>query len=82
LHLLLEVLLVIVLGPPEQKDMWFRRMNLVMDPAQALLDADSPPFVIREEAKGTSVIVIKVALRNEFEERLWEDHMSILVLVV
>ena len=53
-----------------------------MDPTQALLDADPPPFVIREEAKGASVIVIEVALRNEFEERLREDHMSVLVLVV
>jgi hypothetical protein len=57
-------------------------MDLVMDPAQALLDPDSPPFVIREEAKSSSVIVIEVALRDEFEERLGEDHMSILVLVV
>ena len=57
-------------------------MNLVMDPTQALLDTDSPPFVICEEAKGARVIVVKVALRNEFEERLWEDHMSVLVLVV
>jgi len=57
-------------------------MDLVMDPAQALLDADSPPFVIREEAKGARVIVVEVTLRNEFEERLWEDHMSILILVV
>ena len=53
-----------------------------MDPAQALLDADSPPFVIREEAKGARVIVVEVALRDEFEEGLWEDHMSVLVLVV
>jgi len=53
-----------------------------MDPTQALLNADSPPFVIREESKGTSVIVIEVTLGNEFEERLWEDHMSILVLLV
>jgi hypothetical protein len=57
-------------------------MNLVMDPAQALLDADSPPFVIREEAKGPRVIVIEVALGNEFEERLGENHMSVLELVV
>ena len=57
-------------------------MNLVMDPAQALLNADSPPFVIREEAKGPRVIVIEVALRNEFEERLGENHMSVLELVV
>lgn len=57
-------------------------MNLVMDPAQALLDADSPPLVIREEAKGTRVIIIEVALRDELEERLRKDHMSILVLVV
>ena len=57
-------------------------MNLVMDPAQALLDADSPPFVICEKAKGARIIVAKVALRDELEERLWEDHMSILVLLV
>ena len=57
-------------------------MNLVMDPAQTLLNADSPPFVIREEAKGPRVIVIEVALRNEFEERLGENHMSVLELVV
>jgi hypothetical protein len=57
-------------------------MNLVMDPAQALLDADSPPFVIRKEAEGARVIVVEVTLRNEFEERLWEDHMSVLELVV
>jgi len=57
-------------------------MNLVMDPAQALLDADSPPFVIREEAEGARVIVIEVTLRDEFEERLREDHMSVLELVV
>ena len=53
-----------------------------MDPTQALLDADSPPFVVRKKAKGTRVIVIEVALRNEFEERLREDHMSVLILVV
>jgi len=57
-------------------------MNLVMDPAQALLDADSPPFVIRKEAECARVIVIEVALRDEFEERLREDHMSVLELVV
>jgi len=57
-------------------------MYFVMDPAQALLDADSPPFVIREDAKGARVIVVEVTLRNEFEERLREDHMSVLVLVV
>jgi len=74
--------LIEVLGPPEQKDMWFRRMDLIMDPSQALLDTDSPPFVIRKKTKGSRVIVIEVALRNEFEERLWEDHMSVLVLVV
>jgi len=83
LGLLLKVLLlIVVLCPPEQKDMRFRRMNLVMDPAQALLDADSPPFVIREEAKGTSIIIIEVALRDELEERLRKDHVSILVLFV
>lgn len=53
-----------------------------MDPAQALLDANSPPFVISEEAKGTSVIIIEVALGDELEERLRKDHMSILVLFV
>ena len=100
--MLLDILLlIVVLGPPEQKDVRFRRyrlsqyclwvilpqdnrhtMNLVMDPAQALLDADAPPFVIREEAEGARVIVIEVTLRNEFEERLWEDYMSVLELVV
>jgi len=74
--------LIEILGPPEQKDMWFRRMDFIMDPSQALLDTDSPPFVIRKKTKGSRVIVIEVALRNEFEERLWEDHMSVLVLVV
>lgn len=53
-----------------------------MDPAQALLDADSPPFVIREEAKGTSFIITEVALWDELEERFRKDHMSILVMVV
>lgn len=57
-------------------------MDLVMDPAQALLDANSSPFVIREKTKGASFIVVEVALRDELEERLWEDYMSILVLVV
>jgi hypothetical protein len=57
-------------------------MNLVMDPTQALLDADSPPFVICEQAKGARIIVAEVALRDELEERFWEDHMSILVLFV
>ena len=57
-------------------------MNLVVDPAQTLLDTDSPPFVIREEAKGARVIVIEVALRNEFEERLWQDLMPVLVLII
>jgi len=74
--------LVVVLLPPEQKDMWFRRMYFIMDPSQALLDADSPPFVIRKETKSSSVIIIEVALRNEFEEGFWEYHMPILVLVV
>jgi len=78
----LHLLLIIVLGPPEQKDMRFRRMNLVMDPTQTLLDADSSPFVVCEEAKGARIIVGEVALRDELEERLWEDHMSILVLFV
>jgi len=81
LHLLLE-LLIVVLGSPEQKDVWLRRMNLVMNPSQALLDTDSPPFLIRKKAKSTGFIVIEVILRNEFEERFWEDHMSVLVLVV
>lgn len=53
-----------------------------MDPSQTLLNTDSPPFVIREETKCARVIIIEVAFRNEFEERFWEDHMSILVLVV
>lgn len=53
-----------------------------MDPSQALLDTDSPPFVICKETKSTRVIIIEVALRNELEEGFWEDHMSILVLVV
>jgi len=53
-----------------------------MDPTQALLDANSSPFVIREEAKGASIIVVEVALRNELEERLREDYMSVLVLLV
>jgi len=57
-------------------------MNLVMDPAQALLNADSPPFVIRKEAEGTSVIVTEVTLRDEFEERFREDYMSVLELIV
>ena len=57
-------------------------MNLVMDPAQALLDTDSPPFVIRKEAECARVIVTEVTLRDEFEERFWEDHMSVLELVV
>lgn len=57
-------------------------MDLVMDPAQALLDPDSPPFVIREEAKGARVIIIEVALGDELEERLRKDHMSIFVLFV
>ena len=57
-------------------------MNLVMDPTQALLDADSPPFVICEQAKSARIIVAEVGLRNELEERLWEYHMSILVLFV
>jgi len=81
--LLLEILLlIIILGPPEQKDVWFRRMDLVMNPAQALLDADSPPFVIREEAEGARVIVVEITLRDEFEERFREDHMAVLKLVV
>jgi len=83
LGLLLKVLLLIVVFcSPEKKDMRFRRMDLVMDPAQALLDADSPPFVIREEAKGTRVIITEVALGDELEERLRKDHMSIFVLFV
>ena len=53
-----------------------------MDPTQALLDADSPPFVIREEAKGARIIVVEVALRDELEERLRKDYMSVLVLFV
>ena len=57
-------------------------MNLVVDPAQTLLDTDSPPFVVREEAKGARVIVVEVVLGNELEEGLWEDHMPILVLFV
>jgi hypothetical protein len=57
-------------------------MYFIMDPSQALLDTDSSPFVIRKETKSSSVIIIEVALRNEFEEGLWEYHMSILVLVV
>jgi len=57
-------------------------MNLVMNPTKALLDTDSPPFVVREEPKGAGVIVTEVTLGNKFEERFWEDHMSILVLVV
>jgi len=75
-------LLIIVLGPPEQKDVWFRCMNLVMDPAQALLDADSSPFVVRKKAEGAGVIIAEVALGDEFEKRLWENHMSILVVFV
>lgn len=46
------------------------------------MDADSPPFMIREEAKGARLIVVEVTLRDELEERLREDHMSILVLVI
>ena len=46
------------------------------------MDADSPPFVVREEAKGARVIVVEVVLGNELEEGLWEDHMPILVLFV
>jgi len=81
--LLLEILLlIIVLGPPEQKDVWFRRMDLVMNPAQALLDANPPPFVIREEAERASVIVVEVTLRDEFEERFREDYMPVLKLFV
>ena len=57
-------------------------MNLIMNPTQALLDADSSPFVICEETKGARIIVVEVALRNELEERLWEDYMSVLVLLV
>jgi len=76
------LLLIVVLGPPEEKDMGFRRMNLVMDPTQALLDADSPPFMVCEEAKGASIIVVEVAFRDELEERLRENHMSVLVLFV
>lgn len=57
-------------------------MDLVMDPAQALLDANSPPFMIREETKGARVVVVEVTLGNELEERFWEDYVSILVLVV
>ena len=53
-----------------------------MDPSQALLDTDSPPFVVRKETKGTRVIITEVALWNEFEEGFWEYHMSVLVLVV
>ena len=53
-----------------------------MDPAQALLDADPPPLVVRKEAEGARIIVIEVALGNEFEEGLWKDHMSILILLV
>lgn len=75
-------MLIIVLGPPEQKDMGFRRMYLVMDPSQTLLDADSPPLVIRKEAKSARVVVVEIAFRNEFEERLGEDYMSILVVLV
>lgn len=75
-------MLIVVLCPPEQKDVWLRCVNLVVDPSQTLLDTDSPPFVIRKQAKGTRVIVVEVALRNKFEERLWEDHMSVFVLVV
>jgi len=82
LYLWLVKLLIVVLGPPEQKDVWFRRMDLIMDPSQALLDADSSPFVIRKEAKSARVIIIEVALRDELEERFGEDHMSILVLVI
>jgi hypothetical protein len=57
-------------------------VNLIMDPAQALLDTDPPPFVVCKEAKGARVIVIEVALGNEFEEGLWEDYMPILILFV
>ena len=57
-------------------------MYLVMDPSQTLLDTDSPPLVIGKETKSSRVIIIEVALRNEFEERFWEYHMSILVLFV
>jgi len=57
-------------------------MNLVMDPAQALLYADSPPLVIRKEAECARVIVTEVTLRDELEERFREDHMSVLELVV
>ena len=57
-------------------------MNLVMNPAQALLDADSPPFVVREETECARVIIVEVTLRDEFEEWFWEDHMPVLELVV
>ena len=57
-------------------------MDLVMNPAQALLDTDSPPFLVREEAEGARVIVTEVTLRDEFEERFWEYHMSVFELVV
>ena len=53
-----------------------------MDPSQALLDTNSPPFVIRKKTKSARVIVVEVTLRNEFEERFWKYHMSVLILVV
>lgn len=62
--------------PPEQKDVWLRTVDLVVDPASTLLDAEVAPFILFQKTLST----------REFEHllrySLWKNHVAVLIPVV
>jgi len=73
--------LTVVLGPLEEKDVGFWRMNLVVLPSQTLSDSQASPLILLQYLEGAS-LGVEVILGDHLEHAFWKHHVPILVVVI
>lgn len=56
-------------------------MHLIVLPTETLCYPNPSPFWLRKQSEGARFLVEKV-FRNESEELLWENYVTILICVV
>ena len=61
--------------------MRFRRVDLIVNPANRLRDADPAPLVVLQQAQSLAVAG-EVLSRHNLEQAFGQDHMAVLVLVI